>query len=215
MRGEEPSVEEAVAVAMASLHNPEEEVAWDDVKDFKDAEAIVIKLTTKYCNEFAPTRHYVAIETRCAALDIRTDYGVVRTTGTIDRVRELPDLRRGVTDLKSGKQATEKNDDGTRRAAIGAHHLQVGIYTLMAEVALNEQLEAPAEIVGLSTTKEAPIAAADIPDVKTALLGKEGYVGMIEMAAKTLKDGLFRPNPGAFTCTKTWCAGYPRCPYHA
>lgn len=209
LEGTPVSVIEAVDASREALAHPKEETFWDETLTPKEADNFAIALTTKYCQEVAPTRRYVAVELKCESLDISTKHGVIRVTGTTDRVRELVDMRRGVSDLKSGKTATRLNEDGkTRRANTNGHHLQLGIYTLMAEQATGELMEAPSEIVGLQTTKEAPIATAEIKDVKTALLGTDEFPGLIEMAAGMLKTGSFPPNPKSMLCSKKYCAAY-------
>lgn len=206
--GQPVSVLEAVDASREALAHPEEETVWDENLTPKEADTFAITLTTRYCQEVAPTRRYVGVEIRCDSLDIRTRHGVIRVTGTTDRVRELPDGRRGISDLKSGQTATTKTDDGRRRANTKGHHLQLGIYTLMAEQAIGEPMEAPSEIVGLQTTKEAPVATAEIQDVKTPLLGTDDTPGLIEMAAGMLKAGSFPPNPKSQLCSAKYCAAY-------
>lgn len=76
---------------------------------------------------------------------------------------------------------------GGRRAVTKGHHIQLGIYTLMAEQASGERLDAPAEIIGLQTTKEAPVATGEVADVKTPLLGTEDHPGLIQIAALNSK----------------------------
>ena len=117
--------------------------------------------------------------------------------------------------LKSGGRATEKTADGGRRAVTKGHHIQLGIYTLMAEQASGERLDAPAEIIGLQTTKEAPVATGEVADVKTPLLGTEEHPGLIQIAARMLKDGIFPPNPKSMLCSAKYCPAYgTRCHYH-
>lgn len=211
--GAEASLEEAIDETRAALANPQEDVEWEDASERKEADDLGIRLTHNYCTKLAPTREYAAVELRCEALDIATEFGTIRVTGTTDRIRRLDDGRKGISDLKSGKRATEKAADGSRRAATAGHHLQLGIYTLMAEQASGEPLEAPAEIIGLQTTKEAPVAVGEVADVKTALLGTDQQIGLIAVAAKMLKEGVFAPNPKSMMCSQRYCAGHSRCPY--
>jgi hypothetical protein len=236
LRGDEISIEEAVEGAIAILYNDDDEVNWDSSAQFKAAESIVARSVNRYCHEIAPNVTYTAVEVRCEDLHINTKHGTIVTTGTIDRVRQRayavqndgalqevsrPDeyqtivFHENVRDIKTGLQAVGYGDDGERVAAIGAHHLQVGIYTIMTEVELQRAMEAPAEICGISTGKSGDIAVSDIRDVRTALLGTEERPGMIEMAAKMLKEGDFRPAPGTVMCSPVYCAGWDRCPYHA
>lgn len=240
LRGDSISVEEAVEGAIAILYNDDVEVSWDSSAQFKAAEAIVARSVNRYCHEIAPHVVYTAVEARCEDLHINTKYGTIVTTGTIDRVRERAYLieddgsltesthsaasepgaqsvlfRENVRDIKTGLQAVGYDDEGGRVATIGAHHLQVGIYTIMTEQELQRPMDAPAEICGISTGKSGDIAVSDIRDVRTALLGTEERPGMIELAAKMLKDGDFRPAPGTVMCSPVYCSGWDRCPYHA
>lgn len=215
LSGEQIDVVTAVDTARAALQSPEQEVAWDDSLTPVEADTFAVKLTTRYCQEISPTRQYAAVELECNALDIATNHGVVRVTGTTDRVRALADGREGISDLKTGSRATEKAADGSRRAVTKGHHLQLGIYTLMAEQATGRRMEAPAEIIGLQTTKEAPVATGEIKDVKTPLLGTDDAPGLIEIAARMLRDGIFPPNPKSMLCSKKYCPAYgTRCHYH-
>lgn len=209
------SVTDAVDMARDNLAHPEYEVAWDDDMTPVEADSFAIKLTTRYCNEIAPLRTYSAVELEYEALDIATEHGVVRVTGTTDRVRVLDDGRCGISDIKTGGRATEKAPDGSRRAVTKGHQLQLGIYTLMAEQASGARMEAPAEIIGLQTTKEAPCGTDEIADVKTPLLGTEEHPGLIEIAARMLRDGIFPPNPKSMLCSNKYCPAYAaHCRYH-
>lgn len=243
LRGDEVSVDEAVEAALAILYDDDVEVSWDSASQMRAAESVVVRLVTKYCLEVAPNVTYSAVEVRCEDLHINTEHGVIVTTGTIDRVRlrgysmddagDLMELtgpvermiagedcsivtKENVRDLKTGMQAVVWSDGGERVATIGAHHMQVGIYTFMTEQQLNRSLDAPAEITGMSTAKDGDIVTTDIRDVRTALLGTEKFPGMIDLAAKTLKSGLFAPNPSSPMCSPKYCPGYEcHCPYRA
>lgn len=210
------AVEEAVDASRAELSDKAGEAEWDDKLDAKSADEFAIRLTARYCAEESLKHDFTAVELPCEALDIVTAHGTVRVTGTTDRVHVLPDGRRGIADLKTGARATEKTPDGGRRAVTKGHHLQLGIYTLMAEQASGEIMDAPARVIGLQTTKEAPIASGDVPDVKTPLLGTEEAPGLIEIAAMMLKSGIFPPNPKSMLCSAKYCPAHAqgRCRYH-
>lgn len=215
LAGDQIDVVTAVDTARAALQNPEQEVAWDDSLTPVEADSFAVRLTSRYCQEIAPTRNYAAVELECQALDIGTEHGVVRVTGTTDRIRIVEDGRKGISDLKSGGRATEKAADGSRPAVTKGHHIQLGIYTLMAEQSSGERLDAPAEIIGLQTTKDTPVATGEVQDVKTPLLGTDEYPGLIEIAAKMLKDGIFPPNPKSMLCSPKYCPAYSgKCRYH-
>lgn len=205
------SIGDAVDASREALLSPEHEVEWSEGLTAREADDYAVKLTTRYCADIAPTRNYAAVELRCEALDIITRHGIVRVTGTTDRVRLLDDGRKGISDLKTGGRATEKTADGRgRRAVTKGHHLQLGIYTLMAEQASGERLDAPAEIIALQTTKDTPCGIGEILDVKTALLGDDEQPGLIEIAAGMLKTGIFPPNPKSMLCSRKFCPAYER-----
>jgi hypothetical protein len=207
------NLDEACAVAADTIAKPDEDVQWDD--DLKQSEAlgIGVALTTKYATKIAPLRQYRAVEVNCDGMDIATDDGVVRITGTTDRVRITEDGREGICDVKSGKTAV--SPDG--RANTKGHHLQTGIYRLMAEHALARKLEAPDEIIGLNTAKtEAAqrVGFGEIKDSRRPLVGDQDSPGMIEIAARMLKSGSFPPNPRSVLCSEKYCPGYHRCRFH-
>lgn len=213
--GQNLSITEAVDVSREALAKPEGDVLWDDGLTPTEADGFAVKLTSRYCADIAPTRTYAAVELLCTALDIATPHGVVRVTGTTDRVRQLADSRKGISDLKTGGRATEKTESGGRRAVTKGHHIQLGIYTLMAEQASGERMDGPAEIVGLQTTKDTPCAVGEIADVKTPLLGDGKFPGLIEIAAGMLKSGVFPPNPKSMLCSNKYCPAYAaHCKYH-
>lgn len=209
------TITEAVDASRESLAKPKEEVRWDEGMSPADADRLAVKLTTRYCTDIAPTRTYTAVELKCTALDIATAHGVVRVTGTTDRVRQLEDGRKGISDVKTGGRATETTEKGGRRAVTKGHHIQLGIYTLMAEQASGERMDGPAEIIGLQTSKETPCATGEIADVKTPLLGDGKFPGLIEIAAGMLKSGVFPPNPKSVLCSNKFCPAHAsHCKYH-
>jgi hypothetical protein len=202
--------DEAVDKTVDHLRHPDYEVAEHEDAPMRDLEKLGIHITTRYCAEIGSKRRYAAVELSYEPMEIETGYGVIRLTGTTDRVRVAANGDKGISDLKSGKLAVLP--DGT--AKTGCHHIQLGIYTILGEWALGEELKAPAEIIGLQTTKTGRVGTAEITDVKTALLGNDDRPGLIEMAGKMLKTGLFPPNPRSQLCSKKYCAAYDICIYH-
>ncbi len=213
LTGERQDVAEACAVVADTIEKADEDVQWDDDLTPAVALNIGLSLTMKYAAVIAPTQKYRAVEIKCDALDIATDDGVIRLVGTTDRVRVTDDGREGISDIKSGRTAVAA--DG--KAKTKGHHLQTGIYRLMAENALQRPLDAPDQIIGLNTAKTdiaQRVAVAEIRDSRTPLVGDEQVPGMIEMAAKMLKSGIFPPNPGSMLCSPKYCAGWSRCRFH-
>lgn len=210
-QGEAPSMEAAIDASVDAVRNPQQEVAWDDDLPPGKAIDIAATLTQGYIATVGAHRTYAAVEVPCDALEIETQHGPVTITGTTDRVRREADGSLGITDLKTGGQAV--GADG--RAVTKGHHLQLGIYQIMAEQALQAPMTAPAEIVGLKTKGKAAVGTGTIEDVKTPLIGDELHPGLIEMAAQMLKTGLFPPNPKSLLCSEKYCPAHPTCPYHA
>jgi hypothetical protein len=210
------SITDAVDATREKLTHPDEDVAWDEDLTLKEADNFAIALTTKYCADIAPRHVYAGVEVKCQALDIATVHGIVRVTGTTDRVRVIEDGRKGISDVKTGSRATEKSEDGRgRRAVTKGHHIQLGIYTLMAQEATGESLNGPAQIIGLQTTKDTPCATGEVADVKTPLLGTDSHPGLIEIAAGMLKAGVFPPNPKSTLCSRKYCPAYAaHCRFH-
>jgi hypothetical protein len=126
LEGREQSVEQAVDEASMTIGEEirKGEVVFDGDLTVKTAVDYAVSLTARYCQIIAPRREYTAVEIQCTSLSIETPYGVVCLTGTADRIRILADGRKGVSDLKSGARATEKTDDGGRRAVTKGHHLR-------------------------------------------------------------------------------------------
>ncbi len=212
LNGEVPDVHEAVEVTVEMLNDPDQEIRWDSNKQQREMESRAIRLVTKYCQEFSHKREYIAVEMHCPPMYVQTKHGVIKLTGSTDRIRRTEDGQLGICDLKSGKLAVKVNDELV--ASTANHHLQLGIYTLLSEEAANTTFDAPAEIIGLSTGTECNIAISEIADVKTALLGDgDGMMGILDMAGKMLKEGFFPPNPRSILCSKKYCTGYSRCPY--
>ena len=210
-RNETPEIEAAIEASVEMVRHPEQEVAWDE--DLTPAKAIDTAgaLTLGYCVTIGANRTYAAVEVQCDALDIETQHGTVRITGTTDRIRTDESGALGISDLKTG--GTAVGADG--RAVTKGHHLQLGIYQIMAEQAIQRPMDAPAEIVGLKTKGKPAVGTGYVEDVKTALLGDEIRPGLIEIAAQMLQTGLFPPNPKSTLCSAKYCPAFPTCPYHA
>lgn len=210
LAGETPRLEAALDALVDTIIEPDEEVAWDD--DFRQDKALDIgaKLTDNYTKIIAPTHHYTGVEVDCNALDVTTPDGILRLVGQTDRVRKTDDDREGICDIKSGTNAV--GADG--KVATKGHHLQTGIYRILAEAALERVLDAPDEIIGLQTNGKARVGVGEIRDSRTPLVGDEESPGMIEMAAKMLKSGVFPPNPRSYLCSPKYCGGWTRCKFH-
>lgn len=210
--GDGATPDDTAGVLVDTIHNPEEDVDWGDDSP-KQAEEIGLRLHSGYCTQVAPQQDYQAVELQCEALDVTTEHGVVRLTGTTDRVRRT-EAGSGIADIKSGKRAV--GTDG--KAVTQGHHVQLGVYSLLAEHVMGEQMNAGAEIVGLQTTNKARVGTGEVADVYTPLVGTETQPGLIEIAAQMLEAGIFPPNPKSPICSSKYCPAHRGnggpCTYH-
>lgn len=203
------TADDALAVFVDSLHDKNADVEWqeDDIK-IADAEKIGAMLHTKYCEVITPVQNYTAVEVECKNMAIDFDeIGItLNLTGSTDRVRKT-DKGVGISDLKTGKMAVKA--DGT--VDIAKHGMQLGIYELLVESELGEQITAPAQIVGMQTNSKARVGTAELTTAKDALLGVHGKIGMLEHAAKLIKTGDFHGNPRSMMCHEKYCPAHKVC----
>jgi len=203
------TVDDAAGEVVDAIWKPKEEIIWSDDLEQREAEAIALDLHRKYCRNIAPGQEYVAVEQTCDALEIK-DLGIT-LTGTTDRVRKTPDGL-GIVDLKTGGVAVAA--DGTVKTA--GHASQIAVYELLASFSLGLPITASAQIVGLQTAKTEKarrVGIGEIANAREALVGDEFTPGILEIAAKMLKNGLFPPNPRSQLCSEKYCPAYPTCRY--
>lgn len=204
------TAEAAAGAVVDAIWHPDEDVAWNDVTP-REAEAIAVPLHTLYCETIAPAQTYLAVEARAEHLTL-ADLGLT-LTGTVDRVRAVPDgpdLALGIADLKTGKTAVTA--DGTVKTA--GHAAQMGVYELLAEAALGHPVTAPAQIIGLTTAKTPKgrrAGTAEIADARAALFDDGDSPGLLRHAARLIHSGDFYGNPRSQTCGANYCPAYPNC----
>lgn len=207
--GKPVSADEAADALVKTLHHPGEDVAWGEDSP-RASEKIGLILHTRYCRDVAPRRTYTGVEVPCESLTVDCDGVRLDLTGTIDRVRRLPDGRIGIGDLKSGKRAVDS--DG--RVATKGHGLQVALYELLTERALGQPITAPAEIVGLCTVPGAPrVATGKVATHREVLIGTHERPGLLDAVAQALKSGIFVGNSRSMLCSPKFCPAYPTCPW--
>lgn len=203
------SIDDCDSVLVDAIWQPNEDVDWSDT-DQKTAESTGRALLRKYIKEIAPKQKYIGVEVRADALTL-ADVGIT-LTGTIDRIYQADNGDLGIGDIKTGKTACSA--DGTVKTT--GHGVQMGIYTLLAEYALNEPLIAPARIYGLTTAKTDKgqhVGIGEIPDPMDALLGNEYQRGLLHHAGEILRTGLFYGNPKSILCSAKFCPAYSTCIY--
>lgn len=202
------SVEAAAQAAVALLEDPGEEVATtDDDGKAEQTKGIAASITERYCKHYAPTVQYAAVEIGVDSLHL-TDLDIV-LSGTADRVR-VADDQLGVSDLKSGKNAV----DARGHVSTKGHGFQLGVYTILAEAAIGQRLEAPAQIIGLQTNitpEKQRIAAADVPSVREVLVGDADTPGILPVAARLAHGEMTFGNPRSILCSDKFCPIFNTC----
>lgn len=202
------TIDEAASAVVKAVNEPEYDVQWDDDLTPKIAEKIALGLHARYCAEIAPKQKYVGVELTCERLEI-TDLGIA-LTGTTDRVRQLPDGRFGIADLKTGARAV--GSDG--KAVTSGHGPQLGVYELLAEFSLGEVMTAPAQVIGLQTAKTtSKVGTGEIPNAKAALIGDEESPGLLEHASNVIHSGMFYGNPKSMLCSPKYCPRHSICKF--
>lgn len=201
------TADDAAGALVDAIHRPEEDVDWDET-DPNVAERIGLALHARYCDEIAPQRKYTGVELKCERLEI-PDLGIA-LTGTTDRVRELPDGRRGISDLKTGGRAV--SPDGT--VATQGHAIQLGVYELLASHAMGIAIDAPAEIVGLNTGKTPAaqrVGTGEVVGARAVLVGTDDSPGLLEAASQIVKSGMFYGNARSMLCSPKFCPAFQTC----
>lgn len=211
LEGAPISANDAADVFVQKFWNATEDVDYKDEKlTMKQAEVIGLTLHARYCAEIAPLMQYESVEMALAPLEIDCgDNTIIRLTGTMDRARVARTASgKVISDLKTGGRLISEGVVSTKGRAA-----QLGTYQLLSEHTDGEQT-AGAQIMALQTTSTTQVGVSRVFDAKRQLVGTEQHPGLIEMAAKMFKIGLFPPNPASTLCDKKWCARWDRCPYH-
>lgn len=206
------TADEAAGAAVDAIHQPDEEVAWDEDLMPKTAEKIALGLHDLYCANISPVMDYAAVEVTCEPLLVE-DLGLI-LTGTVDRVYKTNDGQIGIADIKTGGSAVAA--DGTVKTA--GHAFQIGIYELLAGAAAGRPVDAPAQIVGLQTGKTAKGQRAGLGKIegaRAALVGDEESPGALAMAARIIHHGYFHGNPKSMMCHQKYCPLFGQCRYRA
>lgn len=209
LEGNPISTDDAAQALVERLYGIDEEIDWEDV-DPRSLESIALSLLTQYCHDIVPQMNYRFVELACRDLHL-TDLGLI-LTGTIDRVYENDNGELGIADLKTG--ATAVGADYTVKT--GGHVAQMGMYTLLAERSLEQEVTAPAVIIGMQTGKTIKaqrVAMGAITDPKNILVGDEYTDGMLENAAKIIHSGAFYGNPKSMLCSAKFCPAHSTCKY--
>jgi hypothetical protein len=204
------SADEAAEVFVRTLWEPTEEIEKDPKLSMRDAERIGLTLHARYCAEIAPQMRYESVEMPLTPLHLNCGNGVeIKFTGTMDRARVARTAAgKVISDVKTGGRLISEGVVSTKGRAA-----QLGTYQLLSEHTDGEQT-AGAQIIALQTTSTMQVGVSRVFDAKRQLVGTPEAPGLIEMAAKMFKLGLFPPNPQSVLCDKKWCSRWNTCPYH-
>jgi hypothetical protein len=207
------TIDEAAGAAVELIHKPNEEVIWDEDDSPKLLEHIAVNLHKLYCNNISPVLNFLAVEVTCLPVEI-SDLGLT-LTGTIDRVYKYYNVKTkktelGICDLKTSASAV--SPQGVVKTQ--NHAFQIGVYTLLAQKSLDTTLKAPAQIIGLNTSKTDKawrVGLGQIEDPLDLLISRDGQIGLLEYAAKIIHSGAFFPNPRSMFCSAKSCPIHNTC----
>jgi hypothetical protein len=207
--GKPISADEAAEVFVQTLYEPAEDIEKDPKLTMREAERIGLTLHARYCAEIAPLMNYASVEMPLKPLEVNVDGQVIRLTGTMDRAR-VARTKAGkiIADVKTGGRLISEGVVSTK-----GRSAQTGTYQLLSEHTDGEQT-AGSQILALQTSSTTQVGVSHVFDAKPLLVGTPQHPGLIEMAAKMFKVGLFPPNPQSVLCDKKYCSRWNTCPYH-
>lgn len=203
------SAYDAADVFVKSLWEPSEDVERDPKLSMKQAEVIGLTLHSRYCDEIAPLMNFESVEMKLKPLDVDTEGVIIRLTGTMDRARVTRSGQgKVIADLKTGGRLITEGVVNTKARAA-----QLGVYQILSEYTDGEQT-AGAQIMALQTTTATQVGVSRVFNAKSHLIGHAGEPGLLEMAGKMFKIGLFAPNPSSSLCSKKFCGRWDHCKFH-
>lgn len=174
--------------------------------DTNAAATVARRATVAYAQTFG-RRAFTHIEVEVPECMVSTIHGDVMLTGHVDRV-----LNGQVHDLKTGERRVSR--EGV--VQVGADHLQMGVYAVMARAQLGDDSISPHVTITGGSTAHYTWGEITIANAVHMLLGDSNNEGIIEIAAKMLKHGAFPPNPKSPMCSAKYCAAHSqgRCKFH-
>ncbi len=205
------SASDAADVMMDVFLNPYEDVNLrDDKLSLKEAHRIALHLLARYCTDISPQFNFIGVETKLAPYEIDCGDGlIIRLTGSMDRARAVEALGGDiVADIKSGSRLMIDGEVSVKGRAA-----QTGIYQILKENT-DGRHTVGSQIIALQTSSQPQTGISRIFDAKVLVLGDADTPGLLEIAAKMFKAGLFPPNPSSVLCDKRYCARWSTCKYH-
>lgn len=208
------SASDAADVMMDFFLSPREDVDLrDDKLSLKEAHRIALHLLARYCTDISPQFKFIGVEEKLAPYDIDCGDGLtIRLTGSMDRAR-VSELSDGdeVLDIKSGGRLIVDGE-----VSIKGRAAQLGIYQILKENT-DHRHTIGSRIIGLQTSGQPQTGISKRFDAKRIVLGDPNtpeVPGLLEIAAKMFKAGLFPPNPLDPLCDSRFCARWSTCKYH-
>lgn len=215
------SIEDSADLVVETIRNPDEEVDWMGLSE-RQAIEIGVGCHTRYCSEIGTHMEYTAVEYPLNELVIDVPVDVDRTvqitlTGTLDRVRmeaqeeynnegiPLALIRHGVVDVKTGARAATQSPS--------RHKAQLGVYELLAENTLDIEINLPAEIIALQTSKHYDVALHEVSDARLALLGTPSDPGLLSFVADMIDRERFFGNASSVLCNEKYCPIWEKCKF--
>lgn len=203
------TVDDAAGEFMDFFDKPDTPIRWLDLEP-KNAKDIGLLLTTRYCQQIAPTLTFEAVELKLAPLDIDMGKVTLRMTGTCDRVRTEGGAR-GISDVKTGARIIS---EGKVNAA--KHMYQLAAYEILEQMVEGTEktpITLPAQVIALPTTGNMQPDVGYVEGASGILTGDAENKGLLEMARDMITLGNFPGNPRSSLCSETWCPAYLRCRY--
>lgn len=205
------SANDAADTFIDKLYHASEDVDYKDkTLSMKQAEIIGLTLHARYCAEIAPTMQYTSVEMPLVPLEIDCgDNLFIRLTGTLDRARQVrTSYGKVIADVKTGGRLIREGVVSTKGRAA-----QLGTYEILSEHTDGEET-AGSQIIALQTSSTTQVGVSKVFQPKAMMLGTDETPGLIEMAAKMFKIGLFPPNPQSVLCDQKYCSRWGTCKYH-
>jgi len=199
------SSSDAADAAHAAFMSPEGDVEPIGQLDTNAASAVARRTTIGYATTFG-RRAFSHIEVEVPECVVSTIHGDILLTGHVDRV-----LNQQVRDVKTGEQRVTKAGE----VRVGADFLQMGVYAVMARAELGDDISPHVTIIGGSTSHYT-WGEITIANAVQMLLGDAQNEGIIEIAAKMMRHGVFPPNPKSLMCSAKYCAAHSqgKCRFH-
>lgn len=193
---EQVNIEDGISAFVNAFKKPESEIDWRGVNRGK-LEVQGIMLTRTYCADISPRYNYIAVEERMPEVEAQSHGITITLTGQVDRLQRYEDAW-GVVDLKS-----------TARPG-GDYRAQLAVYQELGAARMGTEPRIEAGVIEMRTQGEATVEPKSIPIPHGYLLGDgfTGEEGLLDIAARMLKQGVFPPNPRSNFCHPDYCPRY-------